>query len=170
MKIRDNLTFPEARKLAEQQNQGSYAQTAVQPSEILYKLKELELTMTKKNEQIIKLLTENKRKEEKIEQMMTYIHQMKQQSANQEKPQHSKEQKLANQTAGPITKSRANSPVTNTDSKRGRPQKQHTSFSKPTATSPDNKSPPPKKSATTTTNEIMGHSDDDIEITETPPR
>ncbi|XP_058817010.1 uncharacterized protein LOC131680304 [Topomyia yanbarensis] len=166
IKVRDNLTFPEARKRAEYLSKGSYAQATAQPNEILSKLKELELTMKRKDEQIAKLLAETKRKDEKIEQMKMYIHQIKQQFTNQEKPQHCKEQKQTNQPIGPVTRSRNNSPAVNTDSKRGRPQKQHTPFSKPTTTSP---SPPPKRTATTTTNETMDCSDDEIEFTETRP-
>ncbi|XP_058467151.1 uncharacterized protein LOC131440079 [Malaya genurostris] len=170
IKVRENITFPEARKRAEQQTQGSYAQATAQQTRIEKKLKEMELTMKQKDEQIVKLLEAAKRKEEKMEQMMAYIQQLKHQIATQDKSFHSKEQNITPTILGPVTRSRNNSPAIQ-ETKRGRPPKQNMNITKKPQTYTDSQSPPPKKTATITldTSEPMTYSDEEIEISETPP-
>lgn len=102
-----------------EQQSGTYAQVAAQQNVFEKKLKELEAAKDKK---IAKLHEESKRKDERIEQMMAFIKQEKQQSNPErvhhacetvvlEKPRHSPEQRVAHLTAGPMTRSRNNSPA-----------------------------------------------------------
>lgn len=177
IKVRDNLSFPEARKRAELQAQGSYAQVAAQQNEFDKKLKELEATMKQKDELIAKLLEDNRQKDEKMEQMLAQILQLKQQISSQEKPHSSREIKSTQPSSGVVTRSRNNSPALTRsrnnspaiqETKRSRASKQHTdSLTKPA--SPDRQSPPPKKTATTIPTQRSTYSDDDISISEIPP-
>lgn len=156
IKVRDNLSFPEARKRAEQQSGGSYAQVLATQSAFEKKLNELEAAMKKKDDEIDRLREENKRKDEKMKIMKNIIDQLKQQVASNEKTHHSRERIASTEkpqhnmeqmptTTGPLTRSRNNSPAI-LETKRGRaPQ---FNYGNP-AISPDT-SPPPKKAATTT--------------------
>jgi hypothetical protein len=176
IKVSDNVSFPEARKRVEQRTGDSFAQVVAQQNAFEEKLKELEAAMTRKDAEINRLQEENKRKDKKIAQMMTYIQQLKQQAttqekqhhvreqtSSQEKPQHSKETRPT--TTGPVTRSRNNSPVVH-ETKRGRPPKYN--FAKPA--SPERLSPPPKtKKTALTTHDLtqMEYSGDESEISET---
>ncbi|XP_029717974.1 uncharacterized protein LOC115260807 [Aedes albopictus] len=160
VKVRDNLSFPEARKRVEQQA-GSYAQVAAQ----------------QKDKEIARLQEESKQKDEKIERMMAVIEKMnhqtgqeksrqnREQSVSREKPHSSREKRITTITTGPVTRSRTNSPAVK-ETKRGRSSKQNTN--KP-ATSPD-PSPPPKKTAISTHDLTqMDYSGEESEASETPP-
>lgn len=178
IKVRDNLSFAEARKRAKLQSQGSYAQVAAQQNEIDKKLMELEAKMKQKDDLIAKLLEDNRRKDEKLEQMMIQMQELKHQIDSQEKPCHSKDLKPTYPTVGVVTRSRTNSPALTRsrnnspafqETKRGRTQKQNACSLTKQTISPDRQSPPPKKTATTTTKQQPTASDDDMEISESPP-
>ncbi|XP_062542399.1 uncharacterized protein LOC134210361 [Armigeres subalbatus] len=124
IKVRNNLSFPEARKRAEQQIGNSYAQAAAQQTVIERKLKELEMAMMKKDKEIARLHEESKRKDERIEQMTAIVNQIKirqqigkikqnqdYETISNEKPHHSHEQRPVHMTIGVTTRSRNNSPV-----------------------------------------------------------
>lgn len=116
MKVRDNLSFPEARKRVEQQA-GSYAQVAAQQTAFEKKLKELEEAMIQKDKEIARLQEESKQKDEKIERMMAVIEKMnhqsgqeksrqnREQSVSREKPHSSREKRITTITTGPVTRS-----------------------------------------------------------------
>ncbi|XP_029707544.1 uncharacterized protein LOC115254284 [Aedes albopictus] len=177
IKVRENISFPEARKRAELQTGGSYAQVAAQQNALEKKLLDLEAAMVKKDQEIARLQEESKRKDEKNEQMMSFINQVKQQnvhqhqhrsneqSASQEKPRH-REQKIATiATTGSITRSRNNSPAIQ-ETKRGRLPK---SDSNKPVTSPNTSPPPKTKKATTGTFDLteMDYSEEEPEVSET---
>lgn len=116
-----------------EQQSGTYAQVAAQQNVFEKKLEELEAALLAKDKKIAKLQEESKRKDERIEQMMAFIKQVKQHTNQErvqhasetvvvEKPRHSREQRVAHLTAGPMTRSRNNSPAVQ-DTKRGRPPK-----------------------------------------------
>ena len=190
VKVRDNLSFPEARKRVEQQS-ASYAQVAAQQSAIEKKVKDLEAAMLQKDNEIARLQEESKRKDEKIEQMMAFIEKMQQQageageqksrpnreqSGSLEKSHSSRNQQRVERT-GPVTRSRTNSPAIASTSqvhttqiqetKRGRPPKPNNHHK--SAISPD-PSPPPKKTAITTHDLTeMDYSSEETEVAESPP-
>lgn len=177
VKVRDNVSFPEARKRVELQA-GSYAQVVAQQNTFEKKLKELEAAMIMKDNEIARLREESKQKDKKIEAMMKSIEQMKQkvnketscqseaQPVSHEKPRHSREQRVAAiVTNGPVTRSRNNSPAVQ-EPKRGRTTKPNANKS---VTSPD-PSPPPKKTAVNTLDLTqMDYSGEESEVSETPP-
>jgi ribosomal protein S19 len=164
IKVRDNVTFPEARKRAELLSGNSYAQVTAQQNIIEKRLCELEATMTRKDEEIIKLREENKKKDEKMKIMSNVISQLKLQAINKETLTQSKELKPTTSITGPQTRSRNNSPVVQ-ESKRGRPPKY--TYNKP-AISPD-PSPPPRKKTLVPTHDLteMEYSCEECELPET---
>lgn len=189
IKVRDNVSFPEARKRAEQQSGGSYAQVVAQQSTIENKLKELEMAMMKKDEEIARLQEESKRKDEKIEKMMAHIAQitakqqttqsqttlqqttqekqqhLSEQSLSQGKPHHSREPKVVVvPITGPVTRSRNNSPAFQ-EVKRGR----LTSCNK-SNTSPDPSPPPKTKKTKVVTHDLtqMEYSEEESEASQAP--
>lgn len=167
IKVQENITYPEARKRAvEQQKNSSYAEAAAQQNANVELLKTMEVKMKEKDEQIAKLIESTKRKDDKLKQMFVQIGKMKQQIEDlaQNKPEPIKLPPTSQQ-AGPSTRSRNNSPAV-IPQKRGPKPKRQTA--KDTTTSPDRQSPPLKKtSTTTTTNTEEYYSDDDMEITDT---
>lgn len=177
IKVRDNLSFPEARKRVELQAGGSYAQVAAQQNEFEKKLKVLEVAMLHKDKEIARLQEKSKKKDEKIEQMMNFLKQSKQSQerirhnsekiVSQEKAHHNRQQPATQSVPGPVTRSRNNSPAIQ-ETKRGRPSKYN--FAKPA--SPDRLSPPPKtKKTTASTQDLtqMDYSGEESEVSETPP-
>lgn len=177
VKVRDNISFPEARKRVEHQT-SSFAQVTAQQSTFEKKLKELEAAMLKKDAEIARLQEESRQKDEKIKQMMNVIEQMNQKniseqprqhrehSDNRDKPHHSRDHRVETvATTGPVTRSRTNSPAVQ-ETKRGRSSKPNKS--KPVI-SPD-PSPPPKKTATNIHDLTqMDYSSEESEASETPP-
>ncbi|XP_058448897.1 uncharacterized protein LOC131428855 [Malaya genurostris] len=172
IKVRDNVSFPEARKRTELQTGGSYAQAASRFSEFEKRLRELEATVKAKDEDIAKLREEIKQKDEKINSVNNPNQLLKQKISDERSrsasrgSQHHNQRPVPAQTwSNPVTRSSSHSPAVQ-EPKRGpgRPRKYDKSV-----ISPD-PSPPPKKTAVTTPDPMMMDCVSyEVEIPATPP-
>ena len=173
IKVRDNVSFPEARKRAELQAGGSYAQAATRFSDFEQRLKELEAAVKAKDENLAKMHEEIKLKDQKMNSMNSFIQKMKQrimdletQNASLAYEHLNLERKPAHSTSAPVTRSSSHSSAVS-ESKRGRSRPPKTVK---TTMSPD-LSPPAKKTAVTTHDDpiVMDYAGNEVEISDTLP-